>query len=45
MKATPRNPNLPVPPDLYTIDFVLEVNQQNIPLPLYTGVVNQLNTV
>ena len=44
MKATLRNSSLPVPLNLYTLDFVLDVNQQNIPLPLYTTVGNQLTT-
>jgi lysophospholipase L1-like esterase len=41
MKATLHAPNLPVPLDLYTIDLVLEINRQSIPLPLYTAVGNQ----
>jgi hypothetical protein len=45
MKATLHAPNLPVPLDLYTIDFVLEINQQSVPLPLYTAVENQIKTL
>jgi lysophospholipase L1-like esterase len=42
MKATLHNTSLPVLLDLYTLDFVLDINQQNIPLPLYTTVGNQI---
>jgi hypothetical protein len=45
MKATLHAPNLPVPLDLYTIDFILQINQQSIPLPLYTAVGDQIKTL
>jgi lysophospholipase L1-like esterase len=45
MKTTLRAPNQPVPVDLYTLDFILDTNQQSIPVSLYTTVGHQLTTL